>query len=54
MSFDDLQIACANAVLFLAFGCFLVVAARNAISLVQLVIAGWVFATRTKPGRNAV
>ena len=54
MTWANLEIAAANAVLLLAFGCFLVVAARNAISFFQLIVAGWVFATRTKPGRNAV
>ena len=54
MNLNDIQIAAANAVLFLAFGCFLVVAARNGISLLQLLIAAWVFATRTKPGRSSI
>lgn len=54
MMLDHLQLAAENMLLFLAFGCFLVVAARNAISLTQLIVAGWVFATRTKPGRTSV
>lgn len=53
MSFADLQLAATNTILFLAFGCFLVVAARNGVSLLQLIIASWVFATRTKPGRSS-
>lgn len=54
MTFDALQLAATNIVLFLAFGCFLVVAARNSISLMQLGMAGWVFANRTKPGKGSV
>ena len=54
MNIDDLQLAAANAILFLAFGCFMVVAARNGLSLMQLLVASWVFATRTKPGRTSV
>lgn len=54
MTFNDLQIASANAILFLAFGCFLVVAARNGISLLQILIATWVFATRSKPSRSSI
>ena len=53
MTFADIQLAAANIVLFLAFGCFLVVAARNGVSLLQLLVASWVFITRTKPGRNS-
>lgn len=48
------QTAAADIILYLAFGCFLVVAARNAVSVGQLMIAAWVFATRIRPGRNAV
>jgi cellulose synthase/poly-beta-1,6-N-acetylglucosamine synthase-like glycosyltransferase len=54
MSMDDLQLAATSTVLVLAFGCFLVVTARNAVSLIQLVLAGWVFATRIKPGKDAI
>ena len=53
MTIDDWQLIASNTVLWLAFGCFLVVAARNSISLVQLGIAAWVFATRTKPGKSS-
>ena len=54
MTTEGLQIAAANIVLYLALGCFLVVGARNAVSVFQLLLAGWVFATRTRPGKNSV
>lgn len=54
MTINALQLAATNTVLFLAFGCFLVVAARNSISLVQLGMASWVFANRTQPGKGSV
>lgn len=54
MTTEGLQIAAANIVLYLALGCFLVVAARNAVSVLQLLLAAWVFATRTRPGKNSV
>lgn len=54
MSFDLLQLAVTKVVLFLALGCFLVVAARNTISLLQLVIASWVFAHRTRPSKDSI
>ena len=53
MTIENFQYAAINAVLILTFGCFVVVAARNGLSLLQLTLAGWVFATRTKPGRNS-
>jgi cellulose synthase/poly-beta-1,6-N-acetylglucosamine synthase-like glycosyltransferase len=36
-------------VLYLAFGCMIIVAYRNAVSLTQLLLAAYVFATRVKP-----
>ena len=43
----------AQIVLWLAWACLLVVLARNAVSVLQLIAAGWVFATRVKPGRSS-
>ena len=54
MILEHLQAGATNIVLALALSCFVVVAARNGISLVQLVLASWVFATRTKPGKSSV
>lgn len=53
MSNDDLRLAVETLILVLAFGCFLVVTARNAVSLIQLLLAGWVFSTRIKPGKDS-
>ncbi len=49
---DMIEIA-TNLIVWLALGCFIVVAARNAIALVQLLVAGWVFLTRVSPGEGA-
>ena len=54
MNVSDLQAVATNVVLYLALACFLVVAARNAISVFQLIVAAWVFATRIRPGKNSV
>ena len=43
----------ANGLVAMAFACFLVVAIRNILSLIQLVVASWVFATRSKPGKSS-
>ena len=53
MTWSDLIDFAATAIVWLAFGCFIVVATRNAIALVQLLIAGWVFMTRVRPGQGA-
>ena len=53
MTLDQVQFYAAQTVLVLAFVCMLVVLARNAVSLFQLIGATWVFATRVKPGRTA-
>lgn len=53
MTLADLQYLAAETVLYLAFGCLLVVLARNAVSVFQLAAAAWVFATRVKPGKSA-
>lgn len=53
MTWSNLIDFTAHAIVWLAFGCFIVVAARNAIALVQLLIAGWVFLTRVRPGQGA-
>lgn len=53
MSWGEVQHYAALTVMVLAFSCMLVVLARNAVSLLQLICATWVFATRVKPGRTA-
>lgn len=53
MSWADVQGAAANSILWIALTCFIVVALRNVISFMQLLIAAWVFATRVKPGEGA-
>ena len=54
MNIEHLQQVAVQAVLFLAFGCFIVVALRNSMSAVQLLTAAWVFATRTRPGKSSI
>ena len=41
--------AAAATVMYLAYGCLIVVIFRNAISVIQLIMASFVFATRVKP-----
>lgn len=53
MSLAALQQALAHGVLGIALVCLFVVAARNAVSVIQLVVAAWYFATRIKPGKSA-
>lgn len=53
MTWSDVIDFASHAIVWLAFGCFIVVASRNAIALVQLLIAGWVFLTRVRPGQGA-
>lgn len=53
MSWADLGDYAATAIVWLAFACFIVVALRNAIALVQLLLAAWVFVTRVRPGQGA-
>lgn len=53
MSWGEFQAMAANVILWIALACFYVVALRNAISLVQLLIAAWVFVTRIRPGEGA-
>lgn len=53
MSLDQVQHNAAQTVMVLALVCMFVVLARNATSLLQLIGATWVFATRVKPGRSA-
>lgn len=49
----DISYLFAQIVLWLAFGCMIVVFARNLISVLQLGAAWWVFATRVKPGKSS-
>ncbi|MFC0588945.1 glycosyltransferase [Novosphingobium aquiterrae] len=53
MNWSIIEFASARIVLDLAWFCLIVVLARNAVSVFQLIAAGWVFATRVKPGRSA-
>lgn len=53
MNLIEIQDAAAQMVMYLAFACLLIVIARNAVSVIQLVAAGWIFATRVKPGKSA-
>ena len=53
MTWAEIQQFAANATIALAFFCFIVVLLRNMISLAQLLIAAWVFATRIKPSKGA-
>ena len=53
MTWAEIQQFAANATIALAFFCFIVVLLRNMISLAQLLIAAWVFATRIKPSVGA-
>lgn len=53
MNIETLKIVAADVILWIAFACFLVVAVRNSISLLQLAIAGWVFSTRIEPSESA-
>lgn len=53
MTWSDVIDFASHAIVWLAFGCFIVVASRNAIALVQLLIAAWVFLTRVRPGQGA-
>ncbi|AXK43707.1 glycosyltransferase family 2 protein [Erythrobacter aureus] len=53
MTMDEIGAFGANAVMWIALACFGVVVARNAVSVGQLLVAAWVFATRTRPGRSS-
>ena len=53
MTWAALQDIAANAIVAVAFFCFIVVLLRNMIGLAQLLIAAWVFATRIEPSEGA-
>ena len=53
MSWEQFQILAANGIMWVAFACFIIVALRNGISLIQLLIAAWVFVTRVRPSEGA-
>jgi len=53
MTWTDFANFAATFIIWIAFGCFIVVALRNVIALIQLFIAAWVFATRVSPGEGA-
>lgn len=49
MNWSGFEAIAAQLVLSLALGCMVIVIVRNAVSLIQLVMAAYVFATRAKP-----
>ena len=53
MSWNDFLHGAGATVVWIAFGCFFVVALRNAIAVIQLLIAAWVFITRVRPSEGA-
>ena len=53
MNWAEITYHAAQIVLWLAWGCLAVVLARNAVSVLQLLAAAWVFATRVKPGKSS-
>ncbi|MAM38459.1 MAG: glycosyl transferase [Erythrobacter sp.] len=53
MTWAEFTEVSANVILWIAYFCFIVVALRNIIALSQLALAGWVFATRVRPGKGA-
>ena len=53
MTWSVVQDIAANAIVAVAFFCFIVVFLRNMIGLAQLLIAAWVFATRIEPSESA-
>ncbi|AXK43141.1 glycosyltransferase family 2 protein [Erythrobacter aureus] len=53
MNWSDIASTAATGIVWTAFACFAVVAARNIISLAQLLVAAWVFLTRVQPGEGA-
>ncbi len=54
MSATDPTAVATWCVLALAWACFVVVAIRNTVSVVQLLLAAWVFATRIRPSSRAL
>ncbi|MFB0613749.1 glycosyltransferase family 2 protein [Aurantiacibacter poecillastricola] len=53
MNLTDVVNALAGGIVWIAFTCFVIVALRNAIALLQLFVAAWVFVTRVRPGEGA-
>ena len=53
MSWEQFQSLAANGIMWVAFACFIIVALRNGISLIQLLVAAWVFVTRVRPSEGA-
>ena len=53
MSWSVVQDMAGDAIVAVAFFCFIVVFLRNMIGLAQLLIAAWVFATRIEPSESA-
>ena len=53
MTWSVVQDIAADAIVAVAFFCFIVVFLRNMIGLAQLLIAAWVFATRIEPSESA-
>lgn len=53
MTWDDALVYAAKGILWISYACFLIVALRNLIALFELMLAGWVFATRVPPSKSA-
>lgn len=51
MTWNAIMVGAGATVMYLAYACMVVVLFRNAISLMQLLLAGYVFATRVKPSQ---
>ncbi|WP_199799741.1 glycosyltransferase family 2 protein [Pseudoblastomonas halimionae] len=51
---DPWAITLSSVVLWLAWGCFLIVALRNLVSVVQLIVAAYVFKTRVPPAARSI
>ncbi|OCC23346.1 glycosyl transferase [Croceicoccus estronivorus] len=49
MTADEWLGLAATGILWLAWGCFLIVLIRNLVSVIQLAVAGWVFWSRPRP-----
>ena len=53
MNWDGIINAAAVGIVWVAIACFTVVALRNIVALAQLLVAAWVFLTRTQPSEGA-
>ena len=53
MSAHAFILTASDVVYYLALACFGIVLLRNAVSVFQLILAAWIFATRVKPGKGS-